>query len=82
MSKMKMLFNEYKSHKEWDDVEKTHENLFRMGVQAISLRMDKLVEQFFNERNKNEWQLLHDEQQEQFIKAFSEWMALEIFNWR
>ena len=72
MDNLRKLFKSYKKGENWPNVNKSHENLFIIGGQAVLFRVDQLLKEFFDSKINDEWQLLQDDQQEQLIKEFSE----------
>ena len=67
-----VLWNVYKNTEHWHAVNKTHENLFRLGVESVMLRGGELLSQFFNHRSDANKYLMADEQ-EDLMKEFGTW---------
>ena len=66
------LFKKYSSGKEWKNVQKTRENMFVMGAQAILIRNGALLNDFIDSRSDSDWHLLHHDQQKQLVDQFNE----------
>lgn len=69
---VKNLWRAYSSTKEWNNVNKSHENIFRIGVESVMLRGAELLNQFFNHRSDANKYLMAEEQ-EDLMKEFGVW---------
>jgi hypothetical protein len=82
----KVLWDVYSTKPEWKEIIKTHENIFRMGVDAVLLRAGKLLSQFFNHKSDaNRWlvadddvELIDDFQEYCNSIYMSEWLRNQI----
>lgn len=72
------LFQDYKQGENWDQVDKSHKNLFTIGGQAIMIRAALLLNSFFNHKSDAN-KYLTAEQQEDLEKEFGEWCADNSF---
>ena len=68
------LFKDYKKTENWKQINKSHENLFAIGGQAIMVRGEQLLHDFFNHKSAANKYLMADEQ-EDLEKEFGEWCA-------
>lgn len=68
----KNLWDIYHKTPHWDQVNKSHENLFRLGVESVMLRGEGLLNAFFNHKSDANKYLMCEEQ-EDLIKEFGEW---------
>jgi hypothetical protein len=66
------LWSIYKNTEHWKEVNKTHENLFRLGVESVMLRGTELLNQFFSHKSDANKYLMADEQ-EDLMKEFGVW---------
>jgi len=68
----KSLWDAYSKTPDWKDVNKTHENLFRLGAEAVILRADMLLVEFINHKSDaNKWLIADDD--EELIRDFMEY---------
>jgi len=73
--KTKEIWKAYSETDDWKNVNKTHENIFCMGVQSVLLRGEKLLQDYLDSIRKDEWSLLYHDQEEQLVKGFGEWCS-------
>jgi hypothetical protein len=67
-----VLWNVYRNTAHWGEVHKTHENLFRLGVEAVMFRGTELLNQFFSHKSDANKYLMAEEQ-EDLMKEFGKW---------
>jgi len=72
----KNIWKMYRKTSHWKDVNKSHENLFRLGVESIMIRGEQLLNAFFSHKSDANKYLMCEEQ-EDLMKEFGEW-CLEI----
>jgi len=72
----KNIWEIYRKTPHWKDVNKSHENLFRLGVESIMIRGEQLLNAFFSHKSDANKYLMAEEQ-EDLVKEFGEW-CLEI----
>ena len=68
----KNLWEGYHNTESWSGVCKTHENLFRLGVESVMFRGGNLLNQFFSHKSDANKYLTADGKEE-LIKEFDEW---------
>lgn len=66
------LYSAYSKQPEWAFVDKGEENIFLMGAEAVLLRVDTLLNEFFNHKSDAN-KYLEASQQEELEKEFVEW---------
>lgn len=66
------LWDIYHNGENWPNINKSHENLFRIGVESVMMRGEGLLNQFFNHKSDANKYLMADEQ-EDLMKEFGEW---------
>ena len=67
-----VLWKTYRNTKSWVNVNKSHENLFRLGVESVMFRGTELLNQFFSHKSDANKYLMAEEQ-EDLMKEFGEW---------
>jgi len=77
MEKPLELFKLYKSDSNWEGVNKSHENLFVIGAEAVMIRGGDLLHDFFNHKSDAN-KFLDASQQENLEKEFGEWCQINL----